>query len=76
LMVLNAGVNELKSWQVFVRFQHDEILVLASSAVLVDADDLPTKVGNKGGDLRRGFYSDEGECKVEGDEVWLKEGKL
>ncbi|KAL6975308.1 COBRA-like protein 10 [Sarracenia purpurea var. burkii] len=48
LMVLNAGVDELKSWQVFVGFQHDEILVSASGAVLVDADDLPTKVGNKG----------------------------
>ncbi|KAL6962390.1 hypothetical protein U1Q18_037347 [Sarracenia purpurea var. burkii] len=48
MMVLNAGVNELKSWQVFIEFQHDEILMSASGAVLADANDLLTKVGNKG----------------------------
>ncbi|XP_065863775.1 COBRA-like protein 7 [Euphorbia lathyris] len=46
LTVQNNGVDELKSWKVFVGFQHDEFLVSASNAVLVDGTTLPAKVGN------------------------------
>ncbi|KAJ4976189.1 hypothetical protein NE237_001295 [Protea cynaroides] len=44
--VLNAGALELKAWKIFIGFQHEEILVSASNAVLVDGDDLPAPVGN------------------------------
>ncbi|KAH7573506.1 hypothetical protein ACOSP7_007228 [Xanthoceras sorbifolium] len=46
LTVLNNGLEELKSWKVFVGFQNDELLVSASSAVLIDGNSLPAKVGN------------------------------
>ncbi|KAK9288387.1 hypothetical protein L1049_016843 [Liquidambar formosana] len=46
LTILNNGLNELKSWRVFVGFQHDELLVSASNAVLADGTSLPAKVGN------------------------------
>ncbi|KAK2991943.1 hypothetical protein RJ640_027834 [Escallonia rubra] len=36
LTVLNNGLEELKSWRVFVGFQHDEYLVSASNVVLAD----------------------------------------
>ncbi|MCI61850.1 COBRA-like protein 7-like, partial [Trifolium medium] len=32
LTVLNNGLDELKSWKVFVGFQHNEFLVSASNA--------------------------------------------
>ncbi|KAJ4981647.1 hypothetical protein NE237_032484 [Protea cynaroides] len=44
--VLNAGNVELKGWEIFIGFQHKEILVSASNAVLVDGDDFPAPVGN------------------------------
>lgn len=44
--VLNAGLHELKAWKIFIGFQHREILVSASGAVLVDGDDFPAAVGN------------------------------
>ena len=46
LLVLNNGLQELKSWRVFVGFQHDEFLVSASNAVLADGSSLPVGVGN------------------------------
>lgn len=44
--MLNNGLDELKSWKVFVGFQHDEFLVSASDAVLADGTTLPAAVGN------------------------------
>ncbi|KAL3627556.1 hypothetical protein CASFOL_028919 [Castilleja foliolosa] len=46
LTVLNAGLFELKAWKIFVGFQHQEILVSASNAVVLDGDDFPAPVGN------------------------------
>lgn len=46
LTVLNNGLEELKSWKVFVGFQHSEWLVSASNAVLADGTSLPAAVGN------------------------------
>ncbi|KAJ1383295.1 COBRA, plant [Sesbania bispinosa] len=46
LSVLNNGLDELKSWKVFVGFQNDEYLVSASNAVLADGTTLPAAVGN------------------------------
>lgn len=44
--VLNAGSTEVKAWKAFVGFQHEEILVSASGAVLVGGEDFPAEVGN------------------------------
>ncbi|ESQ55845.1 hypothetical protein EUTSA_v10024623mg [Eutrema salsugineum] len=46
ITVLNNGHDELKSWRVFVKFAHREILVSASNAVLSDGSSLPARVGN------------------------------
>ncbi|XP_028788678.1 COBRA-like protein 7 [Neltuma alba] len=46
ITVLNNGLDELKSWKVFVGFQHNEFLVSASNAVLGDGTSLPAGVGN------------------------------
>ncbi|KAL5541906.1 hypothetical protein UlMin_009616 [Ulmus minor] len=46
LTVLNNGLEDLKSWRVFVGFQHDEYLVSASNAVLIDGTSLPGSVEN------------------------------
>lgn len=46
--VLNAGVEELKAWKIFIGFQHEEILVGASGAVTIGGEDFPAKVGNNG----------------------------
>lgn len=46
LTVLNNGLVDLKSWQVFVGFQHNEYLVSASNAVLADGTTIPGMVGN------------------------------
>ncbi|KAJ4968687.1 hypothetical protein NE237_015388 [Protea cynaroides] len=46
LTVLNNGLVDLNSWQVFVGFQHNEYLVSASNAVLADGTSLPANVGN------------------------------
>ncbi|XP_022955560.1 COBRA-like protein 7 [Cucurbita moschata] len=46
LSILNNGLQELKSWKVFVGFQHDEFLVSASGAVLADGNSIPGNVGN------------------------------
>ncbi|MED6124486.1 hypothetical protein PIB30_059331 [Stylosanthes scabra] len=46
LTVLNNGLEDLKSWKVFVGFRHLEWLVSASKAVLADGTELPAAVGN------------------------------
>jgi hypothetical protein len=42
--VLNTMAEELKAWQMFVGFQHKEILVSVGGAVLLDGSDLPANV--------------------------------
>lgn len=42
----NVGEEELKSWNMFIGFQHKEILVSAEGAVLMDATDFPALVEN------------------------------
>lgn len=44
--ILNNDFEQLKSWRVFVGFQHDEFLVSASNAVLADGNSVPGSVGN------------------------------
>lgn len=44
--ILNSGAEELKSWKLFIGFQHDEILVSADPAVLSDGSSFPVSVGN------------------------------
>lgn len=44
LTVLNNGRQELKDWRVFVGFEHGELLVSATNAVLADGDFLPANV--------------------------------
>uniref|UniRef100_A0A0D9WTE0 COBRA C-terminal domain-containing protein n=1 Tax=Leersia perrieri TaxID=77586 RepID=A0A0D9WTE0_9ORYZ len=39
--VLNTMTDDLKAWQMFVGFQHKEILVSVGGAVLLDGTDLP-----------------------------------
>ncbi|KAI3683943.1 hypothetical protein L1987_84459 [Smallanthus sonchifolius] len=47
LRILNNAAEELKSWRVFVGFQHDEYLVSASNAVIADGSvTIPGPVGN------------------------------
>lgn len=53
LTILNNGRDELKSWQVFVGFQYNELLVSLSNAVLADGSYLPAEVGN--GTVLAGF---------------------
>ncbi|KAK4776960.1 hypothetical protein SAY86_005648 [Trapa natans] len=63
LTVLNNGLEELKSWKVFIGFQHDELLVSLSNAVLDDGSTLPAKVGN--GTTVAGFPDGDLETAVE-----------
>ncbi|KAJ4836638.1 hypothetical protein Tsubulata_005486 [Turnera subulata] len=44
--ITNTGKEDVIGWQVFVGFQHKEILVSAKGAVLMDADDFPADVSN------------------------------
>jgi hypothetical protein len=44
--ILNTSKFELKAWKIFIGFQHDEILVGAGGAVLMDGNDFPAAVGN------------------------------
>ncbi|CAN6468300.1 unnamed protein product [Victoria cruziana] len=46
LKLVNTGVRRLKSWVAFIGFQHNEILVSADGAVLINGTDLPAEVGN------------------------------
>lgn len=63
LTVLNNGLEELKSWKVFVGFQHDELLVSASNAVLFDGSSYPASVGN--GTVLAGFPQTDLKTAVE-----------
>lgn len=45
-IIFNAGVHELEAWKLFIGFQHNEILVTATGAILMDSTDLPAPVGN------------------------------
>lgn len=44
--IVNTGTYELKAWKIYVGFQHKEILVGATGAVLMNGDDFPADVGN------------------------------
>ncbi|KAB2095961.1 hypothetical protein E1A91_A01G079000v1 [Gossypium mustelinum] len=45
--VVNSGTEEVKGWKMYIGFQHKEILVSATNAVLIDGGgDFPTAVGN------------------------------
>lgn len=44
--VTNTGTVEVKAWKIFIGFQHKEILVSASGAVLAGTEDFPAEVGN------------------------------
>lgn len=63
LSVLNNGLQELKSWRVFVGFQHNEFLVSASNAVLADGSSLPAGVGN--GTVFAGFPNSDLKTAIE-----------
>lgn len=63
LTVLNNGRHELKSWRAFVGFQHQELLVSASNAVLADGSSFPAEVGN--GTVLAGFPINDLKSAVE-----------
>ena len=63
LTVLNNGLEELKSWRVFVGFQHKEYLVSASGAVLANGTSLPATVG--GGVVFAGYPSTDLKTAIE-----------
>ncbi|BFG27516.1 hypothetical protein CerSpe_137910 [Prunus speciosa] len=44
--IVNTGTYELKAWKIYIGFQHKEILVGATGAVLMNGDDFPADVGN------------------------------
>lgn len=44
--VLNTMTEDLKAWNIFIGFQHREILVSASGAVITDGTDFPANVEN------------------------------
>lgn len=62
-MILNNGLQELKSWKIFVGFRYDEFLVSASQAVLADGTSLPAGVGN--GTVFSGFPTTDLKTAVE-----------
>ncbi|KAI3693797.1 hypothetical protein L1987_76749 [Smallanthus sonchifolius] len=53
LILTNAAADRLNSWRVFVGFQHREVLVSASNALLVDGTSFPANV--TGGAVFVGF---------------------
>ncbi|XP_071698044.1 COBRA-like protein 10 [Rutidosis leptorrhynchoides] len=48
LTLVNTGATELKSWQAFIGFQHDEILVSTEGATILNGDSFPMKVEKNG----------------------------
>ncbi|KAE8704362.1 COBRA-like protein 10 [Hibiscus syriacus] len=45
--IVNAGTEEVKGWKMYIGFQHKEILVSLTNAVIIDsAGDFPVAVGN------------------------------
>lgn len=71
LFVINNGLEDLKSWRVFVGFRHAEWLVSASNAVLADGTSLPGSVEN--GTVFAGFPNSDLKTAVEtaGDETQM-----
>ncbi|CAI9776207.1 unnamed protein product [Fraxinus pennsylvanica] len=63
LFVLNNDLEELKSWRVFLGFQHDEYLISASNVVLADGTSLPANVGN--GSVFTGYPSSDLKTGIE-----------
>ncbi|KAI3743607.1 hypothetical protein L1987_61317 [Smallanthus sonchifolius] len=64
LTILNNAAEGLKSWRVFVGFQHDEYLVSASNAVIADGSvSIPGRVGN--GTVFAGFPSADLKTAIE-----------
>lgn len=64
LTILNNGDTELKSWRVFIGFQHDEYLVSASNAVIADGSvSIPGPVGN--GTVFAGFPNPDLKTAIE-----------
>ncbi|KAK9058886.1 hypothetical protein SSX86_023730 [Deinandra increscens subsp. villosa] len=64
LRILNNAAEDLKSWRVFVGFQHDEYLVSASNAVVADGSvAVPGRVGN--GTVFGGFPSADLKTAIE-----------
>ncbi|KAG9459507.1 hypothetical protein H6P81_004015 [Aristolochia fimbriata] len=61
--ILNAGDVPLKSWDLFIGFQHDEILVSSSPAILTDGTTLPAPVGN--GTFFSGFPNSDLKTAIE-----------
>ncbi|KAJ9547600.1 hypothetical protein OSB04_020143 [Centaurea solstitialis] len=53
ITLTNAAADRLKSWRLFVAFQHREFLVSSSNAVLADGTSLPANV--TGGAVFAGF---------------------
>ncbi|KAJ0910440.1 hypothetical protein HanRHA438_Chr06g0252321 [Helianthus annuus] len=53
LTLTNAAADRLNSWRVFIGFQHREVLVSASNAVLADGTSFPANVS--GGAVFAGF---------------------
>lgn len=71
LFVINNGLEDLKSWRVFVGFRHGEWLVSASNAVLADGTSLPGSVEN--GTVFAGFPNSDLKTAIEtaGDETQM-----
>ncbi|KAM7279016.1 hypothetical protein ACFE04_006150 [Oxalis oulophora] len=46
--ILNTGTEEIQGWKLFVGFHHNEILVSADGAVLLEGSDFPSPVGKNG----------------------------
>ncbi|XP_011100811.1 COBRA-like protein 7 [Sesamum indicum] len=61
--ILNNDLEDLKSWRVFVGFQHDEYLVSASNAVLADGNSIPGSVVN--GTVFAGFPNPDLKTAIE-----------
>ncbi|KAI3943044.1 hypothetical protein MKW92_000054 [Papaver armeniacum] len=43
-MILNNGIDDLKSWKLYIGFQYNEYLISAKNAVLLDGIDLPADI--------------------------------
>ncbi|EPS57283.1 hypothetical protein M569_17536, partial [Genlisea aurea] len=63
LFVLNNDLVELQSWQVFVGFQHRELLVSASNAILANGTSIPASVS--GGAVFAGYPNSDLKTAIE-----------
>ncbi|KAH7578291.1 hypothetical protein JRO89_XS01G0364500 [Xanthoceras sorbifolium] len=70
--ILNNGLDDLKSWRLFVGFQHNELLVSATNAVLADGSSLPASVGN--GTVLAGFPETDLKSAIETAGDWNQMG--